>query len=429
MKKFYISVLSLCFLFPTSAFAMTFQDVNNDNPYFESIEWLADNGILNGYYDSSSGNNFKPENCVNRVEFLKMLFETLQISLLDSKTQLFLDTPEDAWYISYIKTASDMDIIQGYPDGTFRPDQCVTRVEAIKMTLKSVGNWGLEDLYSFEYPFIPSRISFNDIDSNEWYYNDLLIALDFNLVGLSHTTAQNFYPAGEMTRQEAAEILFRIKAVKDNCPLGYYFSCLPNISSPVDNELMMKIEIALNDGFNIEETENPNFQIPDDISSYQIVKYFKLNTLYFAVVTKSTFINHIEEIPWDANYQYAGLLIAEEGYDFWQKYLKVNFLYQDPNHYDPGNNPYYLWNDNYEILLSVVDSYGGGSGEGTYKLLSSNDYGYNWELKGCYYYMPPLDYEDGNQYSITKDLEKFSVLDTKDNYSCFNYQIFNNAVL
>lgn len=185
-----------------------FLDVNSNTDYEESIDWMYKNGIINGYPDS----NFKPDKCVNRAEMLKMLFKILQVDYEKSQTELFPDTPADAWYASYIRTARERGTIKGYADGKFRPDQCVNRVEAMKMAI-----------LEFNENKMPTYDTFygdsKDTDKNAWYYQYINYALYANLVGRKHTKQiENgfyFYPGDPMSRKEVAEMLYRMKTIKD----------------------------------------------------------------------------------------------------------------------------------------------------------------------------------------------------------------------
>jgi len=108
-----------------------FSDINANTDYKSAIDWMTNNGVIQGYADQT----FKPDQCVKRVEFLKMLFLMLNIDANNSTAELFKDTYADQWYAPYVKTARARGTVEGYPDGTFKPAQCVARVEALKMAI------------------------------------------------------------------------------------------------------------------------------------------------------------------------------------------------------------------------------------------------------------------------------------------------------
>lgn len=100
------------------------------------------------------------------------------------------------WAKSYILEAADKGIIAGYPDGTFLPDKPVTRAEFTKMVNNALGNTA------------SSAISFSDVASVEWYYNEISRAIAAGYAG--GYDDGRFLPNNKITRQEAAVMLARI---------------------------------------------------------------------------------------------------------------------------------------------------------------------------------------------------------------------------
>lgn len=106
-----------------------------NHKYMREISILRGLKIIDGYAD----NTFRPDLPINRAEFLKIVYEASQAGQLDKQicmlqqTESFKDVPADAWYASYVCLAKKAKIIQGYPDGTFRPDRNINYVEALKL--------------------------------------------------------------------------------------------------------------------------------------------------------------------------------------------------------------------------------------------------------------------------------------------------------
>jgi len=90
-------------------------------------------GIIKGYPD----NTFRPNIPANRAEALKMLLLSAGFEPPEDKQAhtTFSDVSPRAWFAPYIKKTTDLDIIKGYLDGTFRPGQSITRAEAAKILL------------------------------------------------------------------------------------------------------------------------------------------------------------------------------------------------------------------------------------------------------------------------------------------------------
>ena len=117
-----------------------FSDVNGGNANSEAIGYLQENNIVQGYED----NTFRPENTINRAEFLKIVmeakyaeedFETCMTENMKNEwIYLFMtDVPKDGWYAKYVCLGKTEGVIQGYPDGTFRPAEEISLVEAAKI--------------------------------------------------------------------------------------------------------------------------------------------------------------------------------------------------------------------------------------------------------------------------------------------------------
>jgi hypothetical protein len=89
-------------------------------------------GIVQGYEDGT----FRPDAPVNRAEAVKILLAAARLKPLsdyDIPAPQFSDVPVDAWFRESIELAVGYDLLTGYPDGTFRPEQSITRAEAGKL--------------------------------------------------------------------------------------------------------------------------------------------------------------------------------------------------------------------------------------------------------------------------------------------------------
>ncbi len=199
MKKLALGlgVLMVFFSFNVS-FAASFSDVSNSTKYAHSINWMADNGVING----DPAGTFRPSDCTNRAEFLKMLFLADGRQPLANVQAPFSDLDKKSWYYPYVTTAYAAKMVNGYADGTFRPTQCVNRMEALKMAVLQFTG-GVKPIVagSLEGDF-----------KGEWFYDYLNFAAYANLA----FEELRYQVGGEMSRQEVAELLFRLKAVFDH---------------------------------------------------------------------------------------------------------------------------------------------------------------------------------------------------------------------
>lgn len=114
-------VIIIISIFPLASYA----DLNDISDYWgkDVIEQWIDKGLVNGYPDGT----FRPKNSITRAEFMNLVnnaFGYKEEGEIDYK-----DVNLDKWYISCIKRAKAAGYISGYNDGTIRPDNTITREE------------------------------------------------------------------------------------------------------------------------------------------------------------------------------------------------------------------------------------------------------------------------------------------------------------
>lgn len=177
---------------------MIFADVSEDHAYAEAIEYLKEEGIIDGYSDGT----FRPEQEVNRVEILKMLLLGFDYTVpKNSNAGLFSDLEAEAWYLAYLNYAVELGIVQGYADGTYQPSLSVNRVEFLKILTKAYG------LNLNDYPITEL---YPDTDEDAWYAMYVQYAKDN---GLMDSDAEgNFNPGAAVSRGEVAETIYRLVA-------------------------------------------------------------------------------------------------------------------------------------------------------------------------------------------------------------------------
>lgn len=112
-------------------FASSFTDTeNHDNE--EAIEYLYEQGVIEGY----SNGEYRPDQTINRAEFVKILMKIRYSEEIASDQNCFTDV-ETAWHAKYICLAKSLEIVNGYDDGYFRPENEINLVEALKIILES----------------------------------------------------------------------------------------------------------------------------------------------------------------------------------------------------------------------------------------------------------------------------------------------------
>ncbi|MDQ0114704.1 choice-of-anchor I family protein [Paenibacillus harenae] len=110
----------------------TFDDVSSHWAK-SAIESLASKLIVSGVDE----NRFAPNQNITRAEFTAIIVRSLGLNEVAAGGQ-FSDVSASKWYAPAIETAIQAGLIGGYEDGTFRPDQTITRQEIASILLKAV---------------------------------------------------------------------------------------------------------------------------------------------------------------------------------------------------------------------------------------------------------------------------------------------------
>ena len=116
------------------AIAQTFSDVPSTHFAFNAVQFLSSAGIING---RTSG-LFDPNASITRGEFAKIICLAAGRTPITGGTPSFSDTSGN-WAAGYIETAKAAGFIGGYPDGTFRPNALITRAEIAKLVVLGAG--------------------------------------------------------------------------------------------------------------------------------------------------------------------------------------------------------------------------------------------------------------------------------------------------
>ncbi len=134
MKKILLFILILTFIFVGSAYAQEFPDVEGTK-YEEAVEFLSAYGVVNGFPDGT----FKPDDPVTRAQISKMITIVLGYEEFTTNMESTFADMDGHWAERYVEVAHAFDIVQGYLDGTFGPDNEITYTEVITMVVRSLG--------------------------------------------------------------------------------------------------------------------------------------------------------------------------------------------------------------------------------------------------------------------------------------------------
>lgn len=145
----------------------SFSDVSSDAWYATAVNTMASLGMMNGYPDGT----FHPDAPITRAEFatvaLAFAYEPGNASCP------YLDVNPDAWYYTYVAQAATYGWIGGYPDGTFRPNNSITRAEVCVIVNNMLGRTPDEDYISRNKNKL---VNFVDLSDRYWGYYTIMEA-------------------------------------------------------------------------------------------------------------------------------------------------------------------------------------------------------------------------------------------------------------
>lgn len=142
LKKIAALVVVLAMALSSVAFAAAFSDVSEDASYNEAVQVMASLGLLKGDPEGT----FRPDATITRAEFAAVVVRALGMedaAAGASVNTIFTDVPADHWASGYVQIANQQNIILGYGDGNFGPDDEVLYEQAVKM-IECALNYGVK---------------------------------------------------------------------------------------------------------------------------------------------------------------------------------------------------------------------------------------------------------------------------------------------
>jgi hypothetical protein len=170
----------------------TFSDVPKGFWAKSPIEFMATLGVMDGNKDGK----FKPADPVSRAELSSMLVKLKGYEANDVTSDPFPDVKKDYWAAKYIKAASFMNFMSTYPDGTFKPEKNITRVEGAVI---------LSRFTDAAEPAGLTKDPFVDVSQKHWAAKSIAATQSYGL--LDYLIGKKFEPDKELTRAEVAELL------------------------------------------------------------------------------------------------------------------------------------------------------------------------------------------------------------------------------
>ena len=112
-----------------------FADVSEDDWYYEAVKFVQERGLMNGYSDG----RFGPDDTLSRAQLAQILFNKEGKPGADSLPD-FSDVAGEAWYAGAVRWAAGQGIVGGYGNGTFGPNNPITREQLALMLWRYSGS-------------------------------------------------------------------------------------------------------------------------------------------------------------------------------------------------------------------------------------------------------------------------------------------------
>ncbi len=110
-----------------------FTDVPKTNAYYKYVETAFSHGIVSGYSGALAG-KFGPNDSLTREQYAKMTVLGFEIPSYTPATRTFPDVTSGMWSYAFVETAYHYQVINGNPDGTFKPGNVINRADAAVIT-------------------------------------------------------------------------------------------------------------------------------------------------------------------------------------------------------------------------------------------------------------------------------------------------------
>ncbi len=202
---------------PEKYYQFNFKDISSVPWAQEAIEKLAgDKKVINGMNKTA----FAPSGLLTRAQFAKMIVLAKGSPLKASSKGLFKDVSSKAWYAPYVAQAVKDGFIEGYQDGTFKPEAQLTKEEMITIVIRALDQ---ED----EAKKLKTLTHLSQTGISSWARGYVELADQEDLLEYGHLVKGNQLAGTKaVTRAEAAETVFRMVSYRPKnaggggCPCG-----------------------------------------------------------------------------------------------------------------------------------------------------------------------------------------------------------------
>lgn len=196
-KMLAITIVALQLSTPGTSLAASVPLSDIDNHPYQAAIEYLYNEKVINGYDNGT---FKPNNTINRAELMKILVGGAGYSKPDAeKYQNCFPDVKKEWFAPYVCFAKEKGWVEGYPDGKFRPGQMTNKVESMKMLIHSQGFPPAANAGTNTSMYV-------DVDLKAWYGQFIFVAEAMQIIDYPE---KKYYPGAFITRGEISNNIYR----------------------------------------------------------------------------------------------------------------------------------------------------------------------------------------------------------------------------
>lgn len=168
-----------------SVLVSPFPDLSSTDANAIYVKYLVSKGIINGYSDGK----FHPTEALSRAQAATVIVKAADLKINPTARSPFRDVSQDHWAKNYIAAAASAGYLKGLPDGSYQPEEKLTRAQGISLLLRL----SQQEMSGAELPAL------TDIDLKHWAAQSVAVGLASGMVGLS-SDGKQYLPDAPFTR-------------------------------------------------------------------------------------------------------------------------------------------------------------------------------------------------------------------------------------
>lgn len=156
-----------------------------------------------GVIGGFSDGSYKPDEKITRAEALALIANATDADFGGKiYANCFTDVKEE-WFAVFVCYGKDKGFLKGYEDGSYKPNDVVNKVEILKVVMTAFG---------YELPKTVKEQPYSDVEVTAWFAPYVYIAKE---QGITSSDSPTFDPSHQMTRAEFAQLIYNVMKDQD----------------------------------------------------------------------------------------------------------------------------------------------------------------------------------------------------------------------